>query len=190
MKKQLRTTIRKLRNSLTPEEQQQAGEDLLKTLKGIPGIFSFKSYGIYLPSDGEIHTDPIIQELWIRGARVYLPVVLPDQELEFRLYRKDTQLIPNRYGILEPAPHSPSINPRELNLLFMPLVAFDPQGNRLGMGGGYYDRLLNKLRQEGRGPIPLGLAHNCQLVNELPAEAWDIPVPAVATPRQIFNFQR
>ncbi len=189
MRKQIRNQIRQLRRSLSLDEQLLAGEDLLKTIRSVQGLLSFKTYGIYLSSDGEIDTNPLISELWNLGANVYLPVVLnEDNGLEFRLYTKNTKLVPDRYGILEPDTNSPTIDPANLNVLFTPLVAFDKKGNRLGMGGGYYDRLLSNLKQLGRGPIPIGLAHNCQLVEELPCETWDIPLPAIVTPKQLYNF--
>ena len=65
----------------------------------------------------------------------------------------------------------------ELDIIFTPLVAFDRQGNRLGMGGGFYDRTLQQWQQKSF--IPVGLAHQCQQVEKLPVETWDIPLERI-----------
>eukprot|EP00487_Bulimina_marginata_P005672 TRINITY_DN23975_c0_g1_i1.p1 TRINITY_DN23975_c0_g1~~TRINITY_DN23975_c0_g1_i1.p1 ORF type:complete len:119 (-),score=11.69 TRINITY_DN23975_c0_g1_i1:63-419(-) len=93
----------------------------------------------------------------------------------------------NRYGIFEPKLNCSQICPIEqLDILFTPLVAFDVQGNRLGMGGGFYDRTLAKYYQEQwQKPIVIGLAHECQKVDHVPTEAWDIPLKWIATPELI-----
>lgn len=190
MRKQIRNQIRQLRRNLSLEEQNKASVDLLNIAKSVQGLFSFTTYGIYLSADGEIDTRPIINELWNKGSQVYLPIIdEKDNTMTFHLYTKETNLISNRYGILEPDSSSPIIDPIKINVLFTPLVAFDKKGNRLGMGGGYYDRLLNELKEKGRGPIPIGLAHNLQLVDELPCEVWDVPLPTIITPKQLYNFQ-
>ena len=74
----------------------------------------------------------------------------------------------------------------QLDIIFTPLVAFDSQGNRMGMGGGYYDRTLAHW-QTNQTPYPIGLAHNCQLVEQLPVQAWDIPLAQIITPDKIFD---
>lgn len=87
-------------------------------------------------------------------------------------------MIKNRFAITEPLLDIRHIVPiNELDIIFTPLVAFDKQGNRLGMGGGFYDRTLQNWQQQSF--IPVGLAHRCQEVDELPVESWDIPLFAV-----------
>ena len=83
--------------------------------------------------------------------------------------------MPNQFGILEPPLNVQEILPTEkLDIIFTPLVAFDKQGNRLGMGGGFYDRTLQDWRSKNF--IPVGLAHQCQQIEALPVESWDIPL--------------
>jgi 5-formyltetrahydrofolate cyclo-ligase len=95
----------------------------------------------------------------------------------------------NRYGIYEPKLeqlHTCALN--KLDIIFTPLVAFDQEGNRIGMGGGYYDRMLAPWFKEKRGPYPIGLAHDCQKVSKLPVEEWDVPLPEIITPSQHYQW--
>ena len=96
----------------------------------------------------------------------------------------------NRYAIFEPKLNCSQICPLpELDFLLMPLVAFDEQGNRLGMGGGYYDRTLAKHYAEKRAkPKLIGLAHDCQKVESLPIEAWDVPLQQILTPTSLYQW--
>ncbi len=93
----------------------------------------------------------------------------------------------NRLKIREPKLDVRDVLPLDqLNVLITPLVAFDQQGQRLGMGGGFYDRTLQNWRQHGIQPV--GYAHDCQLVDALPIEEWDIPLPAVVTPSKVWQW--
>ena len=175
MRSQLRKKIRSLRRSLSDDDQHKAGLDLLEQLKTIPEILSYNSYALYLPSDGEIDTYPLIEELRSCSAEIYLPVVDPDlpRVMQFRKFDESTVLIPNKYNIPEPDETNPIIQPDDLDVIFAPLVAFDLEGNRLGMGGGYYDHLFKSLRLSGREVTVIGLAHNFQLVDSVPGDTWD-----------------
>ena len=190
MRSQLRKEIRSLRRNLSDDEQRKAGLDLLEQLKTIPEIFSCNSYALYLPSDGEIDTIPLIEELRSCSAELYLPVVDPDlpRVMQFRRFDESTVLIPNKYNILEPDETNPTIQSDDLDVIFAPLVAFDLSGNRLGMGGGYYDHLFKNLRLSGREVTVIGLAHNFQLVDSVPADTWDEKLKTVATPLRIYHL--
>ena len=101
----------------------------------------------------------------------------------------------NRYGIKEPVrakdQSTKSLTTclaQDLDIIFTPLVAFDSVGNRIGMGGGYYDRVLAPWFTEQTGPYPIGLAHDCQHLNSLPIQAWDVPLPEIITPQHHFHF--
>ena len=111
--------------------------------------------------------------------------------LWFCEWREGDPLVPNRFAIPEPVPRRrPPHHARQLDLLLVPLVAFDARGNRLGMGGGYYDRTLAYLghRTHWRRPRVVGLAHALQRVDALPKNAWDIPVDGVITEREMHRF--
>jgi len=109
------------------------------------------------------------------------------RELTFLRYQQETKLISNVYGILEPQLDVTSVCPlSQLDVVCTPLVAFDNSGARLGMGGGFYDRSLANWQQTQI--YPLGLAHDCQLVDTVPVEGWDVPLPEIITPSKNHQF--
>ncbi|AOT07231.1 5-formyltetrahydrofolate cyclo-ligase [Pseudoalteromonas luteoviolacea] len=193
VRKNIRISVRKKRNSLDENFQTKAEYDL--NINFIQHIKPQKStrIGVYLPNDGELRTTLLIQTLWDSMVDVYLPVIHPfsGTTLLFQRYEKNSTMSQNRYAILEPKLNCNEICPIEqLDYLLMPLVAFDEQGNRLGMGGGYYDRTLaNYYNQGWSKPRLIGLAHDCQKVSQLPIEAWDVPLPAILTPSQYYQWR-
>lgn len=94
----------------------------------------------------------------------------------------------NRYGILEPQLNCSHVSPvAQLDMILMPLVAFDSKGNRLGMGGGFYDRTLAHLpKNKAQRPTLIGIAHQCQFVDALPVASWDIPLDYIITDERIY----
>jgi len=186
---QLRKTIRQRRNALSDTEQVEAGLELTNNLTRHNKIQQASRIAIYLSNDGELSTDTFIDWCWKNNKKVYLPVVHPFSlgNLLFLRYQAGTQLINNRYGILEPELDVTKVCPlAELDVICTPLVAFDTTGARLGMGGGFYDRSLAHWQQTKL--YPLGLAHNCQLVESVPVESWDVPLPEIMTPSKSYRF--
>lgn len=189
----IRQQVRSARKALSVKEQQQASLQLLMSLINHPKVSQAQHLSLTLAYDGEIDLTPFIHWCWQQQKQLYLPVVHPTKtgHLLFIAYKPDTQMIKNRYGIDEPKLSSTSTNTtpaHALDIVLTPLVAFDPQGNRIGMGGGYYDRLLAPWFTEKQGPYPIGLAHDCQYVNTLPIQEWDVPLPEVITPSQHYYF--
>ncbi|MBE4911309.1 5-formyltetrahydrofolate cyclo-ligase [Haemophilus parainfluenzae] len=177
LRNQLRQQIRKTRANLTALQQQQAEDSITQQALALIEERNAQHIALYLSFDGEISTDKLIKILWAQGKQVYLPVLHPfnPNHLLFLRYLPDTPMLKNKFGILEPKLNVQSVLPlEELDILFTPLVAFDKQGNRLGMGGGFYDRTLQNWRNSSF--IPVGLAHQCQQVEQLPTEAWDVPL--------------
>ena len=196
----LRSKIRQKRQSLTNEEQQQAASNLLLQLKNNPKITQAEHIAIYLANDSELNALPFIHWCWQQNKAVYLPVIHPFSagQLLFLKYDNNTKMQTNQYGISEPKLDVTAIKLiTDIDIMFTPLVAFDPQGNRLGMGGGFYDRTLarwhqayqkNKQTNKQAKPYPIGLAHSCQQVDNNPSELWDIPLPEIITPDQHYRF--
>ena len=177
LRNQLRQQIRKTRANLTALQQQQAEDSITQQALALIEERNAQHIALYLSFDGEISTDKLIKILWAQGKQVYLPVLHPfnPNHLLFLRYLPDTPMLKNKFGIWEPKLNVQSVLPLEgLDILFTPLVAFDKQGNRLGMGGGFYDRTLQNWRNSSF--IPVGLAHQCQQVEQLPTEAWDVPL--------------
>ena len=126
----------------------------------------------YLARDGEVDLKTVIERCWERGIAVAVPV-LREGDMAFAAYRQDEPMRLNRFGIPEPA-RPEFLTP---SIVLAPLVAFDDQGRRLGMGGGYYDRYFAATAT----PMRVGIAHECQRAPALPAKPWDVPLTDVVT---------
>lgn len=179
-RQQIRQQIRKARQNLSAVSQQQAAQSISQQALALIEQRQAQRIALYLSFDSEISTQPLIEQLWQRNKTVFLPVLHPFSRgnLLFLVYHPHTTLIKNAFGILEPQLDVRNVLPcNELDIIFTPLVAFDRQGNRLGMGGGFYDRTLQNWQQKHF--IPVGLAHRCQQVDQLPIESWDIPLAQI-----------
>lgn len=188
-RQKIRSEIRERRRLLTPEQQQQSAHLAASHLTSHHKIQQANTVAIFLSFDGELNTDPVIELLWQQKKQVYLPVLHPFSpgNLLFLSYRPDSQLIRNRLKIFEPQLDVRDVLPlNQLDVVITPLVAFDQHGQRLGMGGGFYDRTLQHWQRGG--PYPIGLAHDCQRVEYLPSEHWDVPLPEIVTPEKVWRW--
>jgi 5-formyltetrahydrofolate cyclo-ligase len=192
----IRQEIRYKRSQLSSLYQQEQGVLLREKLIEQKEVTNAKKIAIYLANDGELNTQPFINWCWQNKVSVYLPVIHPFSKgnLLFLRYEKTTILIKNTYGISEPTLDVRNIiTVDKLDIIFTPLLAFDTGGNRLGMGGGFYDRTLANWhiqyqQNKQTKPLPIGLAHDCQKVEKIPFEIWDIPLPKIITPTTSYNF--
>jgi len=187
----LRKQIRAKRNALSKTQQQAFAEKLVSTVAKSGKLAQANRIAIYLTNDGELDTSPLIQWCWQQGIKTALPLVHPFAKghLLFMDYHQGTQLADNQYGIPEPRLKKDDIVLlQDIDIVFTPLVAFDLSGARLGMGGGYYDRTLATwFEAKKKGTIlpyayPIGIAHNCQQVDKIDSETWDVPLPEIITP--------
>ncbi|WP_100103593.1 5-formyltetrahydrofolate cyclo-ligase [Candidatus Hamiltonella defensa] len=188
LRQKIRSQMREHRRLLSEEKQRSAVQSVIQHVSIHEKISLAQHIGVFLSFDGEIPTQPLIEYLWQQNKKVYLPVVDPvlEAHLLFVPYHKSTPLIRNKWNIFEPPLEPTQVIPFEkLNILFVPLVAFDKNGQRLGMGGGFYDRTLQKA--VSKGPYPIGLAHDCQRVKNFPIAQWDIPLPEIMTPSKIWQ---
>lgn len=148
----------------------------------------------YLAYKCEVDTTPIIQAIWRQNKTCYLPTLTElyaDYTMEFSLYQASTALEKNRYGILQPAYKSENnrIAIENIDLILVPLVAYDARGNRLGMGAGFYDRALNfKQIVRVTKPLIIGLAYSLQQVEQIPIETWDVGLDGVVTENGVSLF--
>lgn len=190
-KTDLRRNLRAQRAALSPAQQAQAAR-ALDVHVGATRLFRVcRRIACYLPANGEIDPANVIERIWGLNKRCYLPVLsrLTHDRLWFAPATPGMALAPNRYGILEPVTHARNlVRAQELDLILMPVVGFDARGRRLGMGKGFYDRSLEFLnhRQRWRKPHILGLAHDFQRVDALPADPWDIPLQGVVTDQAFY----
>lgn len=184
-KRILRNNIRAKRQTLPPSQQHRASQAVLRRLAKLPLFLSSQHIAFYLANDGEVNPQPLMQLAHLSGKSCYLPVIKPDNSLRFVRYRPGAPLINNRYGIAEPCGRRGQISPQKLDIVIMPLVAFDRQGGRLGMGGGFYDRSFQSSARARRGPVLLGLSYAFQEVEYLELEAWDIKLAVIATEKEL-----
>lgn len=155
-----------------------------------------KLIGIYIAMDGELDTGPIIHVADALNKNLYLPVLQHKelheaQVLEFHPYKLGEDLSKNRIGFREPRIKNRSpIDPRLLDLVIIPLVAFDKNCNRLGRGAGHYDRTFEFLGEKNfnklNKPFLLGLSYEFQLISEIKPSSWDIPLHMVITDQTIY----
>lgn len=182
-KSALRKELRKRRRALSAAQQKSASRRLYRRLVTTP-LFRFsRRIAFTMAADGEIDPSLLLATAQRLGKECYLPVLSPvgEPRLRFKRWRKGEALRTNFYGIAEPR-HGRYCPPRALSLVLLPLVGFDANGNRLGMGKGYYDRTFAFRRHSVRSrPRLLGLAHECQRVDKLEVEAWDLPLDGIAT---------
>jgi 5-formyltetrahydrofolate cyclo-ligase len=189
-RQQLRALVRQRRQQLSPAEQQQAASALVKQVFSSAQIQQAQHIALYLANDAELDTFELIKALWLLGKQLYLPVLHPfvPGYLLFMRYQRDSLLYPNKFGIPEPLLQCHLLQPvQQLDIIFTPLVAFDTQGNRLGMGGGFYDRTLAQLAPDSACKV-IGLAHDCQQVDAVPTAAWDIPLQQIIVPSKHWTF--
>ncbi|WP_370279282.1 5-formyltetrahydrofolate cyclo-ligase [Pontibacterium sp.] len=185
-RQQLRQEIRRKRRALTKPQQIKAAKRLHAQICRRPEFIRARHIALYLPNDGEIDPRPLLESCWKMGKKTYLPVLHPilHNRLWFVPFDRSTKLVRNIYNIEEPPLlKSPRRPPWALDMVLLPLVAFDADGNRMGMGGGYYDRTFSfkSRRQNIQGPKLVGLAHELQRVERLPVESWDIPLAGIIT---------
>ena len=193
----LRKTLRAARNALSSSQLQHASLAVRDNLLSLPAITHASFIACYLPNDGEIDLRPFMDACWkIREAssiHTSLPVLHPvcKGHLLFLNYTNATPMQVNKYNIEEPVLACPNVIPTlHHQVILMPLVGFDASGNRLGMGGGYYDRTLASIHSQSKRPTLIGIAHDCQQVTQLPIQNWDIPVDCIVTPTQQLTFNR
>jgi 5-formyltetrahydrofolate cyclo-ligase len=146
-------------------------------LQSLPAWTRTRHLALYLPADGEIETAALAEQAREAGMSLYLPVVGNDGVMQFALWEQGAPLQENRYGIPQPGPQYPLYPVHDLDVVLMPLVGWSKSGARLGMGGGFYDRAL----AGDKGPVRIGLGFECQQVQHLPTEDWDVPMDFVAT---------
>lgn len=175
VRSQLRQSMKAKRRSLTAAQQIQAAQSIIPQAISLIQSYNVSNIAFYLPFNGEISPLPLMTHLLNKHKKLYIPVLHPftSGQLLFINYNSKTEFKLNRFGIQEPVLDVRNIIPlNELEMIFTPLVAFDKAGNRLGMGGGFYDRTL----AQTKNIISVGLAHECQQVEQLPIESWDMPL--------------
>ncbi len=189
IKRNLRLSLRKQRRELSISKKIKKAIELMNVIIELPEFIHSQHIAAYWAHDGEIDPLPLLDKALSLGKICYLPVIHPNDPLilGFVKYCPGDYLIPNRYGILEPKFNlSDVILSQNLDLLLLPVVAFDKAGRRLGMGGGHYDRTLSYFQHTIKPIKPhlLGIAYELQYSLSIPSEPWDIPLKGIVTEKR------
>jgi 5-formyltetrahydrofolate cyclo-ligase len=176
----LRKQLLAARSALSPDDRREAGRLIRDTLLEMPELQMAGTVAAYYSVGAEPDTRGLVYALWKRGSYVLLPLLRPDGDLDWASYEGPDSLVNGPRGLQEPAdkPRGPQAVARA-DVVLVPALAVDRAGNRLGRGGGSYDRALARV-----GPlIPvIALLYDAELLSHLPAEPHDTPVRAVARP--------
>ncbi|MEH6344530.1 MAG: 5-formyltetrahydrofolate cyclo-ligase [Bermanella sp.] len=183
----IRQHMREQRRQLTPQQQLLSARNLSQLLLKQSWFHRAKNIAMYLANDGEIDPRVFADVAHYRGKQCLLPSMHPLKSGHLWFGNYDGVKVTNKFGIDEPdAKHNQMLNPKQVDIVLLPLVAFDGQGGRLGMGGGFYDRTFEFLNKSGlQKPKLIGLAHHFQQIEKLPIESWDVPLSAIITDEKV-----
>ncbi len=138
---------------------------------------------LYMPTQGEVQTQDLCTQAWGQGKKVFLPRCQQGKQghMDFIACQNMQDLTVGKYGIVEPKQDIMASDQTtlQLDILLIPGVAFTPKGQRIGYGGGYYDRFLQFLNKDK--VLCMGFAFSWQIVDALPTQEWDIPVQALVS---------
>jgi len=188
----LRQQMIQRRLQLTPQQQQRSALAIRDQLLQLPEFVNSQHLAAYWSVRGEIETAAILQQAEADGKTLYLPTLTDDKRLLFAPYQQNSPMQKNRFRIPEPAvTEDQLIDAAELDLVLIPLLAFDTQGNRLGMGGGFYDRTFEfkqkRTAEPHKKPLLIGFAHHFQQVEMLAAKPWDVALDLIVTNKGVIN---
>lgn len=180
----LRARMAVRRNELDAKQRISAAAGVLHALENLPGFMTDANIAGYWAVRGELPLNLAVAALARRGQRYFLPVLGATRQLQFAEYTTGTPVAHNRFGIPEPATGAEQrLRPQDMDVVLLPLLAFDRQGHRLGTGGGWYDSSFAFLHEVARPAKPLlvGVGYSFQEVAAIPAEPWDVDLDYVAT---------
>ena len=189
-KKHIRHLLRHQRRALTNDKKAHAAELIIDCVAHSLAFQQAQHIAFYHANDGEIDPHCLIAHVEKNNKRCYFPVLDLSNEhhLTFYSYKSGDPLVKNRFGIAEPDSQTQQrIEPQTLDMVLLPLVAFDEKGNRIGRGAGYYDRAFSFLAQSpAKKPTLIGLAYDFQKVPLITPEPWDIAVDQVVTEKKVY----
>ncbi|MCR5215837.1 MAG: 5-formyltetrahydrofolate cyclo-ligase [Lachnospiraceae bacterium] len=177
-KKELRRSISKKKKELSADEILIRSERIFKHLQECEEFIKADEIYAYMNYNAEVHMQSLIERLWEQGRKVYLPKV-EGEEMNFYEVHSMKDLASGCKGILEPVEDcNKALNPR--GVMIVPGLAFDPMGGRIGYGGGFYDKYLERYPEF----FTIGLGFDFQLVSQVPRGEWDRGLDLVITESQ------
>ncbi|UGY91896.1 5-formyltetrahydrofolate cyclo-ligase [Streptomyces gobiensis] len=190
-KRALRRDLLELRSRLPEGDTRETAAVLAQRALELPELAEAGTVAAYVSIGSEPGTRVLLDALRARGVRVLLPVLLPDNDLDWGTYEGPERLVAARRGLLEPS--GPRLGPDAVtsaDAVLLPGLAVDARGVRLGRGGGSYDRVLARLEAAGAAPVRVVLLYENELLAEVPGEAHDQPVHVAVTPAGVTRFPR
>ncbi len=180
--KQLRMAAITARRSMSSADRNVASRRITDRFLNSRYFLVSETIACYLSTWDEVDTGAIIERAWSAKKRIFLPVIAARGYMMFRETLPETEMKMNHFGLWEPV-SGELISAFELDVVVTPLVAFDGERNRIGMGGGYFDRTFAFLsgRRHWLRPKLIGMAFDCQRVEKISPNPWDIPVFRVFT---------
>jgi 5-formyltetrahydrofolate cyclo-ligase len=185
---QMRQHNRKQRAGLEPQQLERASQALAHKIISLDIYRKSQRLAVYFAVNGEISLDPVIDHALAAGKRVYLPN-LDQKSLRFSPYFREQKMRINKFRLPEPdVGDDEMLQPAQLDLVLAPLVVFDEDRNRIGMGGGFYDRSF-AMRKDATvsRPVLIGVAHELQKVEQIIPEDWDVRLDMVVTDQAIYR---
>ncbi len=190
-KRELRSQFRKRREAVPAEQRQAnaaaAAQQAMSWLAGVGGVEPGGAVGVYLSIGHELDTEPLIGQLRAAGVSLAAPGFDQAGVMSFAVWEDDTTLVAGKFKVLEPGIGALAISSDQLAAVFMPAVAVTRGGDRLGQGGGHYDRYL--AASAGR-LVTAAVVYDEQVAEALPVEDHDCPVDAVITPSRVYRLGR
>ncbi|WP_240929547.1 5-formyltetrahydrofolate cyclo-ligase [Streptomyces coryli] len=185
----MRERVLAVRAGLPPDDLRVAGAAIARRAVGLPELAAARTVAAYVSVGREPSTRELIDTLRDRGTRVLLPVLRPDNDLDWAAYEGADSLVRARRGLLEPSAAALGVGAvTEADVVLLPGLAVDRRGLRLGRGGGSYDRVLARLAGGGFDPALVVVLYDDEVVEHVPAEPHDRSVRAAVTPSALHRF--
>ncbi|MDA3915002.1 5-formyltetrahydrofolate cyclo-ligase [Oleiagrimonas sp.] len=185
----LRERMAVQRKALSPQQRMSAAQGVRRQLEHLPEFLVAPRVAGYWACRGELPLNLALAPLADRGQQLYLPRVAAQRQMSFAAWSMGEPVTANRHGIPEPDADAATVQARDLDLVLVPLLAFDRTGHRIGTGGGYYDTSFAFLHQTSRPTRPLlvGVGYTFQEHPTLETREWDVSMDYVVTEDELIH---
>ena len=186
-KKSLRKQVLSIRNKMTQEEVIQNSQIIMERLRSLSEFIDAKTVFIYMDFGNEVMTRDLIKQMFAEKKHVIIPYTdtVETKLIPTEIFDLEKDLIKCSFGYYEPKKENVKyVDPQKFDLIVVPGVAFDKNLNRMGYGKGYYDRILNQRRKDCKA---IAVAHEFQVLQEIPTEEYDIKMDMIITEKSIYT---
>jgi 5-formyltetrahydrofolate cyclo-ligase len=185
----IRLTQKAKLEQISADHRALAAQTVVPKLLLHQRIMTATRFAVYIATAKEFDTQDLIAQLFELSKTVAVPKIdTATKTMTFKIINREMNLTPNTWGIKEPPEHAKLMSLEQIEVLIVPLLAFDAKGTRLGSGGGYYDRYLSELKSINHKPLILGLGYSCQKLDLIPKDVWDVPLDAILTEQGLEYF--